>query len=139
MTEEGFKDVHVVKLGSDNYQRWLIELEDALRSLGLWRHVTGKVTKPREKGDGSNEKEVDEWDRKDSKARSVIRRTLDEVCFNHVRDCLTSKGILDRIRELREPKTVSVLLEALKDFMTFTWKESDDVASFMSGLSVIVG
>ena len=34
---------------------------------------------------------------------------------------------------------MSVLLEVLKDFMTFTWKKSDDVASFMSGLSVIVG
>lgn len=80
-----------------------------------------------------------EWDEKDSKARSIILRTLDDVTFSHVHDRDSAKAILDRIAELRDPKTTDVLMTGITGFFAETWHESDDVSSFMARLAIHAG
>lgn len=127
-------------LTRDNYARWIIEIEDALRGKSLWSHVDGRtavVEVPATGASAADKKSYNEWDAKDSKARSIIRRTLDETTFSHVRDCKTAKEVIDRIRELREPKTTDVLMSSLTDFFSLQWSQTDDVTSFMASLSVL--
>ena len=124
----------VVKLDNDNYQQWKIELRDSLEALDLWEIVDGIEKDP--EGDDTAHRA---WKKKDSKARSILRKTLDSVHFNHVRDCMTSRKILERLKELKEPQGVNILLEAWKDFTTYDWKEGMDVTTFWSGLTVIIG
>ena len=127
----------LLTLTRKNYARWIIEVEDVLRSKSLWSHVTGRVTVVAEPKEDEDSKPFDAWDSKDSKARSIIRGSLDEATFNHVRDCKTSKQIIDRIRELREPKTTDALMTSLTEFFATGWKDEDDVSSFMASLAVI--
>ena len=63
-------------------------------------------------------------------------RTLDDMTFSHVADCTSSKSILERITELRDPKTTDVLMTGLTAFFAERWEDSDDVSSFMSRLAV---
>ena len=146
---EGRKEVNVVVLGRDNYARWRIEVETALRGLGLYWHASGaepRIKEPAalaaaatnaEKADhAAAVKSYRAVDEKDSKARSIIMRTLDDVTFNHAADCSSAKAILDRIAELRDPKTTDVLMTGLTAFFDEKWEADDDVSSFMAKLAV---
>ena len=62
----------LLTLTRDNYARWIIEVEDVLRSKSLWSHVTGRVTVVAEPNEDEDSKLFDAWDSKDSKARSII-------------------------------------------------------------------
>ena len=129
------RDIEVSKLGVDNYSRWKIEIEDALDAAELADVVRGIEAMPTNLSDPTK---IASWKKKDSRARTIIRKTLSDVYFNHTRDCRTSKEIYDRIIDLKEPKSVNVLLQSWQEFHTYSWKEGDDVTSFWSGLVVIV-
>ena len=146
---EGRKEVNVVVLGRDNYARWRIEVETALRGLGLYWIASGadpRIKEPAALGAAAtNAEKADHaaavksyrvWDEKDSKARSIIMRTLDDMTFSHVADCSSAKAILDRIAELRDPKTTDVLMTGLTAFFAEMWDADDDVSCFMPRLAV---
>lgn len=145
----GRKDVNVVVLGRDNYARWRIEIETVLRGQGLYWHASGAEPKAEEPdvlpagadnaartAHTASLKSFRDWDEKDSKARSIIMRTLDDTTFSHVADCSSSKAILDRIAELRDPKTTDVLMTGLTAFFDEKWGADDEVSSFMARLAV---
>ena len=145
----GRKEVNVVALGRDNYSRLRIEVETALRGQGLYWHASGaepRIEEPAALAAAATAEQRTEheeavksyraWDEKDSKARTVIMRTLDDITFSHVADCTSSKAILDRICELRDPKTTDVLMTGLTAFFDEKWQEDDDVSSFMARLAV---
>ena len=122
----------VVPLSKDNYHQWIIEVNDILAAHGLSTIVDGTRKRP-EDGD----KDQRTWDADDAKARIVMRRTIGQVAFNNVRDCRTSKEIFDRIKSLWEAKTFDVLMTGIHDFLDETWKDGDDVTSFIARLSMI--
>lgn len=135
------KDANVVTLDKDNYSRWRYEVEAALRGLRLWQYAIGRVAEVQDPGETATEsayKTYLDWDEKDSKARTVIVRSLDNVTFNHVSDCKTSKQTLDRIRELRDPKSTDVLMSSITAYYAESWKQDDDVSSFMARLATHV-
>lgn len=143
MSNEVFlKDIRVSKLTKSTYARWKIEIRDVLESHRIWEIAAGKMLKPNElkKEDGAvkNEKEIEDWKAQDSKARSIIRSTLDNTTFDQVCDCETSSEIVMRIKAFYEPKTLSALLELLREFFTYSWKSEDTVGTFVAGLKVIV-
>jgi hypothetical protein len=67
-----------------------------------------------------NKKEIKDWKAKDSKARSIIRSTLDGTTLDQVCDCESSESILKRIKAVYEPKTLNVLLELLREFFVYS-------------------
>jgi len=83
MADETFlKDVRVTRLTKATYNRWKIEIRDILESHRIWEVAAGITPKSKEikaqDGTVTNTKEIDDWKVKDSKARSVIRSTLDD-------------------------------------------------------------
>jgi len=142
MVDETFlKDVRVTRLTKETYNRWKIEIRDILESHRIWEVAAGTTPKSKEikaqDGTVTNTKEIDDWKVKDSKARSVIRSTLDDTTFDQVCDC-ESTDILKRVKALYEPKTLNALLEALREFFIYSWKSDDTVSTFVAGLKVIV-
>lgn len=139
--ENALRDIRVTKISKATYSRWRIEIRDALESYRIWDITTGRTTKPTEvinaTGIVTNVKEIDDWKAKDSKARSVIRSTLDDVTFDQVCDCETSADIMKRIKACYEPKTLNALLEVLREFFEYSWKPDDTVGTFVAGLKVI--
>lgn len=143
MADDGFlKDARVTKLTRATYGRWKIEIRDILECHRIWEIAAGTTLKPAEvksqNGAVTNTKEIDDWKAKDSKARSVIRSTLDDTTFDQVCDCETSADILKRVKALYEPKTLNALLETLREFFSYSWKSEDTVGTFVAGLKVIV-
>lgn len=140
MTETaGWDKRGLVALGRDNYGRWRHELETALRGKSLWWYVDGTVPKVEVPAAGASADDVkayQEWDAKDAKARAMILRTLDDMTYSHVADCVSSKAILDRIAELRDPKTTDVLMDGMTSFFAETWLSTDDVSAFMARLAI---
>lgn len=67
----------------------------------------------------TNAKDINDWKVKDSKARSIIRSTVDDTTFDQVCDCETSVDILSRITSFYEPKKLNVLLELLREFFNY--------------------
>ena len=126
----------LLTLTRDNYARWIIEVEDVLRSKSLWSHVTGRVTVVAEmktrtascstlgtrRTQRPDQSSVVHWTKQRSTTCEIAR---------------TSKQIIDRIRELREPKTTVALMTSLTEFFATGWKRRYDVSSFMASLAVI--
>lgn len=140
---EGFlKDIRVTKLTKSTYARWKIQIRDVLECYRVWEIATGDIAKPVEikNQDGTivNIKDINDWRVKDSKARAVIRSTLDDTTFDQVCDCETSVDIVKRIKAIYEPKTLNVMVELLRELLTYTWKPDDNVGTFVAGLKVIV-
>ena len=132
--------VKVNELNNDNYSRWVIQIEDALRGQKLWGYVEDAIPKPEDDpADATKHNKFLEWDAGDSNARGIIRSTVDEVTFNQLLDCKTSAAMMKRIREMREPKTTSVLMSSMTEFFAIKWKEGESVSSFMSSLSIVSG
>lgn len=143
MAEESFgRDIiRVTKLSKATYNRWKIEIRDALESHRIWEIANGIANKPQEKSDSTgvitNKKEIEEWKAKDYKARLIIRSTLDDTTFDQVCDCDSSADILKRIKTINDPKTLNVLLELLREFLSYSWKPDGTVGTFVAGLKVI--
>lgn len=132
MCEESIhREIRVSKLCKATYARWKIEIRDVLESHNIWEIADGTETKP------TVAAEIKNWKAKDSKARSIIRSTLDDATFDQVCDCDTSADILKRIKTVFEPKSLNVLLELLRDFFTYSWKPESTVGTFVAGLNVI--
>lgn len=99
LADNGFlKDARVTKLTKATYGHSKIEIRDILECHRIWEVAAGTACKPREvkiqDGTVINIKEIDDWKAKDSKARSVIRSTLDDTTFDQVCDCEISTDIL---------------------------------------------
>lgn len=142
MADENFsRDIRVTKLSKVTYSRWKIEIRDALESHRIWDIASGNMEIPQEvsaAGIVTNKKEIEDWKTKDSKARSIIRSTLDDTTFDQVCDCESSADILKRIKAVYEPKTLNVLLELLREFFVYSWKPDSTVGTFVAGLKVII-
>ena len=141
MAESGRKEVNVVTLGRDNFARWRREIDAALRGHGLIWVADGTDVKPvvpaaDDANHAAKKKEAREWESADSKAQSIIMRTLDDLTFSHVADCESAKSMMERISELRDPKTTDVLMTGITAFFAETWSAGDDVSSFMGRLAV---
>ena len=141
MTDTDKVSMKVSMLSRDNYARWRIEIEDVLAGHGLWSYASGEeqvVVKPAadDRELAVKLKKYQEWHKNDSKAKSVIRRTLDDTTFNHVVDCVSSHAILERIKTLRDPKTTDVLMTSITSFFEERFREEDDVTSFLARLAV---
>ena len=140
--ENGTYHLVMTRLNEDSYGRWIVDIQDVLEGAGLWRIANGLLVKPTPvtglDGSITNVGNIEDWEKKDSRARALIRRTLGSVTFDQVVDCVNSASILRRIRELFKPKTVNMLMGALREFFVLTWKPEDTVSSFVAGLRVIV-
>lgn len=142
MAEESFsREIRVTKLSKSTYNRWKIEIRDALESHRIWEIASSFSGKPQEisNADGIvvNKKDIDDWKARDSKARSIIRSTLDDTTFDQVCDCESSADIMKRIKAVYEPKTLNVLIELLREFFVYSWKPDSTVGTFVAGLRVI--
>lgn len=138
--ENSIRDIRVTKLSKATYSRWKIEIRDALESHRIWEIAAGITIKPEEvMGENriANIKEIEDWRVKDSKARSIVRSTLDDTTFDQVCDCETSADIIRRIKSIFEPKTLNVLLELLRKFFIYSRKPDSTVGTFVTGLKVI--
>ena len=124
----------IVKLTSDNYSQWIVDVKDVLAADGLLGVVDGtdKLT-----ACGSDAPKIAKWNQDDAKARHILRNAVDPVTHSHVSDCITSKDILDKIVRTRVPQTTNAMMAGLMDFFNASWKEDDDVTSFMARLSII--
>ena len=69
------RDIEVSKLGVDNYSRWKIEIEDALDAAELADVVRGIKAIPTNLSEPTK---IASWKEKDSRARTIIRKTLSE-------------------------------------------------------------
>ena len=133
----------IAKLDKSNYGRWIIDIKDVLSGSNLWTIVTGDETKPNLETTGgeaaiaASKKKHDDWIRRDGKARRILRGLIDDVSYNHVRDCETSAEIMVLIREDNEPKSTDVLMSGCLEFLNVKWTQDDDVQSFLAKLSVI--
>lgn len=139
--ESIIKDIRVAKISKATYNRWRIEIKDALESHRIWDIACGIITKPEEvkvENVVRNKKEIDDWRAKDSKARSIIRSTLDDTTFDQVCDCESSADIINRVKSIYEPKTLNVLLELLCEFFAYSWKSDSSVGTFVAGLKMII-
>lgn len=140
--ENLIRDIRVTKLSKATYNRWKIEIRDALESHRIWQVASGIIIKPEEVSNDSglvvNRKDIEDWKIKNSKARSIIPSTLDDTTFDQVCDCESSADIMKRIKAVYEPETLNVLLELLREFFGYSWKPDNTVGSFVAGLKVIV-
>ena len=82
--------------GANNYNAWSVYVKAALKSKGLYGHITGATTKPATTTP-ANSKQADEWERCGDKAQSIIMLGVVPALINHIAGDMTAKQMWDKL------------------------------------------
>ena len=95
-------------LDRDNYKDWSFNMRKSLQARGLWDHVDGTSTRPRDAPENANSAEKAyseaaqrEWDIRNTKVTGYIREAVTAGCLRVVRDLdyINPKLIWDTLKE----------------------------------------
>ena len=77
--------------GATNYPTWCRYVMAAMKHHHLVGHITGKAARPDDKD------KVDEWERRDEKAQSIIMLGVKETMLCHLEDSMTAQQMWDTL------------------------------------------
>ena len=95
-------------LNEDNYIPWKRRVIAILRDRDLLGHVDGTTTKPEPATAGSptaaEKKAIEDWEKNDGKAQSVIELSLGNEQMTHISQANTAKEMWEQIRTVKEAR-----------------------------------
>lgn len=123
----------LLQLNRNNYLRWKFEIRAVLEVEDCLDVVDGRIVQPT-----IDEAKIKVWKKTDATARRIIVMSLDDYHRALIQPCKTSKEMWDEILQMKELATVSNILQASKEFYTYSWKPGMTVFNFIAGLKKIV-
>ena len=132
--------------GSSNYQQWAENIESSLRAMSCWKFVTGHKIRPQELIDdpkaspqtvytddekNKREKDIEEWDEKDSKAIYVIVMQCDRSIQPHLGPHKkTSKELWEYLRGAYGPYGHATLRENFTNLINLRYESCKSIDDF---------
>ncbi|KAJ1299535.1 hypothetical protein OPQ81_011093 [Rhizoctonia solani] len=132
--------------GTENYNRWQIQMEDVLTDLDLYGYVNKTIPKPpatrgvtikRTGDDGkplpdlettvSNAEEVNKWIKADRKALSNIRLRVEGNVLTHIQGCVTSADAWDTLAASFQVKGTIGLIDLRRKFFSYRMTDGEDI------------
>lgn len=122
------------RLGAANFLRWQFDVKAALRGRGLLGIVDGSRKCPE---DGASAKKLEDWDKDDGKATSLIVSTLNDEDHAAIRDCQSAAEIWSRILEMNQKSSKASRHAVHREYHEYKFSDSMTSAAYFSGLNVI--
>ena len=94
---------NVVKLGTDNYEQWKLQMSLTLKSNKLWDYVSGTIPKPAE---NAPVVDIKAWEDKDWLAQATMVTTLDPTNTGRIYSLPTAKEMYDKLASIHSDSSV---------------------------------
>jgi hypothetical protein len=89
-----YTSVKIEPLGKDNFDTWKIQIEALLIKNDSWKYVNGTIPKSKEPPEA-----VTTWESNDATARSDLILTICLSELKQIKNCPTSKDIMEQITQ----------------------------------------
>ncbi|KAB5587406.1 Copia-like polyprotein/retrotransposon [Ceratobasidium theobromae] len=89
--------------GPENWRTWKVRMEDTFKDLKIWDVVNGQTTRPDSK--------ASDWDEKDQRALTLIRRCVNEEIMLHVLASATSYEAWEELKKAYEAVDIVALID----------------------------
>jgi transposase InsO family protein len=119
-------------LDKSNYDTWKLRMQALLIKEDLWEHVSGISTKPEPGQNNENAAKVQEWTRKDLRARSDIILSIASSELKQVKQCETSRAMWKRLEEIYQSKGPARKATLLKTLILHKMADNGDVREHLN-------
>ena len=127
--------------GASNYATWIMYVMAALMGQGLYGHVNGDIPRPTPTvivaGATPDTKLVDEWTRKDDKAKSIIVLGVTPPMLHHLVGQATAKQMWDKLATQCRKKDLATRLGLYQQLFNSRLVDADSVDKHLSTMSNI--
>eukprot|EP00253_Pinus_taeda_P020335 PITA_20335 len=114
------------KLDGENYVNWKFKIITVLEAYNLWPIVKGDETKPRPPT------ATQDWEKREMKARVLLRMSVKDNIIPHVRDCETSKATWDTLKGLYETTNANRILFLKTKLLSIKMDANESISNFVS-------
>jgi hypothetical protein len=104
-------------LDKSNYNTWKLRMQALLIQEDLWEYVSGISSKPEPGENNVNTANVQEWTRKDLRARSDIILSISSSELKQIKQCETSHAMWKRLEEIYQSKEPAKKATPLKTWI----------------------
>ena len=128
--------------GASNYATWTMYVMAALMGRGLYGHVTGDAPRPTQAftTDGSvlpPDAKLEEWKRRDDKAKSVIVLGVTPPMLHHLAGLLTAKQMWDKLATQCRKKDFATRLGLYQQLFNSRLLDADSADKHLSDMGNI--
>jgi hypothetical protein len=120
--------------GASNYTTWCTYVKAALKGQNLYGHITGTTVKP---AAGADVKPLEEWNRRDEKAQSIIMLGVMPTMVNHIAGDMTAKEMWDRLAVQCRRRDMATRLSLMQQLFTTRLRSGENVDQHISAMNDI--
>ena len=128
--------MRIQKLNSSNWQSWKFKMQMVLEEKDLWDIVDGSEGQPEPEGDLEDlsrqslvayQKQVQQWEKKDRKARATIILGVEDSQLGHVKGAETAGDTWEKLCAVYENRGLANRLFLRRKFFTATWEHGESM------------
>lgn len=137
----------ITKLTDTNYKQWLQSLQAVATYKDVWKIINGKVTIPTPLDENEehtpnevrkNEKEIDDWRKKDALATALIINSINEGMADFISNCETSAERFLAIRNKKEKLATTNIYVAETRYTELKFTSSHTIELYFKELEEIL-
>lgn len=125
-----------IKLDGSNYINWKFKLQTLLEGQNTYSIVIGDEGKPTVANGGTNAT-IQEWEKRELKAKVLLKLSVKDCIIPHIRDCKTANEIWTTLKDMYEIKNTSRTLFLRKKILSIKMEENESVSSFLSRIKEV--
>lgn len=116
------------KLDGENYVNQKFKLMTILEGNNLWSIVSRDEPKPTVAGS------IPDWERRETKAKVLLRISVKDNIIPHIRDCKTSKETWDMLKGLYETANTNRILFLKTKLLSLKMEANENIRNFISSV-----
>jgi len=123
----------IEKFDGIDFQQWMYKLDLLLQEEEL-TEVVFEAPPPQ----GAQQHTINEWKKKDLKARSIISRALANSQITRIQTATTAREVIERLKEDYEPKGLASAFFLSKKLHTIRMEEGDSMTDHLNTIMELV-
>lgn len=127
--------VSIVKLNNSNYSNWKYKMELLLIKEGLWKVIKETAPAPSTTlTTVSNQKDIDDWNVNDDKARAFIGLSVEDDQIAHIRKAKTAAEAWTNLKQYHEKGTLSNKVHLMRRICSLRMDEGGSAVEHINRL-----
>jgi hypothetical protein len=119
------------KLDGSSYINWKFKLQTMMEGYGIWTIENGDEAKPSVTR-GATTTSIQDWEKRENKAKVLLRMSVKDSKILHIRDCKTSNDTWTTLKDLYETKNTNQVLFLKSKLLYIKMEENESVSTFFS-------
>jgi hypothetical protein len=115
------------KLDGKNYVNWKFKLQTLMEGYNVWSIACGDEAKP-----VAPAASVQDWERRETKMKVLLRMSVKDNIIPHIRECKTSHETWETLKGLYETTNTNRVLFLKSKLLSIKMGENENISNFLS-------